>query len=583
MCYIRFILYVVTNFKLGESNLVGYDVKRRTVFAAAALSLCAISAPVLAQVVPTPGAVQEQIRRQPTMPVTPGDAGFARPAPATATSGIAAGGRQIPINKFDITGNSVISAQELQSVVSPFEGRALSLFEIYEVADVLTQYYRDSGYSVASVTVPEQKISSGTVKLEVIEGRIGALSVDGNKAYRHGFLRRHVTGAAVGDVISEQRLERDLLLLNDLPGLQANAVVEPGSVFGESNLTVKTKEKRIDAAMRFNNYGRTSIGEWKIEGDFALNAPLGVGDQLVFNIAHADGGKLDYFNFGYSAPILFSGTRAAAYFSRNDYNVDSDELPPGLESLDISGDGDNFGFNISHPFIRSRKENLYIGIGYDRVITRQRIGGLGLKDKADISLMNLNLLYSRVHLDNSFSTVSANFATNFDSNQRDPVTLAPGNNAQTAKMRVDMTHLRTIVGAWSLFGKLTMVGSVDPIVDTQKYRIGGRDSVRGYASSELAGDGGYAATIEIQRQLMFADKWPTRAFIFGDTGTVTRKNAATIGLDSSESISGAGVGLESLVGQHYRVNLELAKQIGSQESTDGRDGVRVWFGLTANF
>ncbi|MFT4563245.1 MAG: hemolysin activation/secretion protein [Gammaproteobacteria bacterium] len=583
MCYIRIILCVIKNSRLGESNLVGYDMKLRYVPGAAALLLCAISVPVIAQVIPTPGSVQEQIRRQPTMPVTPDDSAFNRPAPAAATSGVPAGGRQIPIKNFDITGNSVIPADELRTIVAPFEGRALSLFEIYEVADVLTQHYRDQGYSVASVTVPEQKISSGTVKLEVIEGRIGALSIDGNKAYRQGFLQRHVTGAAVGDVISEQRLERDLLLLNDLPGLQVKAVIEPGSQYGESNLTIRTEEKRLDAAMRFNNYGRTSIGEWKIEGDFALNAPLGVGDRLVFNVAHADGGKLDYFNLGYSAPILFSGTRAAAYFSRNDYKVDSDELPRGLEGLDISGDGDNFGFSVIHPFIRSRKENLYIGIGYDRVITRQRIGGLGLKDKADISLMNLNVLYSRVHLDNSFSTISANFGTNFDSNQRDPLTLAPENNAQTAKMRVDMSHLRTIVGAWSLLGKLTMVGSIDPIVDTQKFRVGGRDSVRGYASSELAGDGGYAATIEIQRQLMFADKWPTRAFIFGDTGTVTRKNAATIGLESSESISGAGVGVESLLGQHYRMNLELAKQIGSQESTDGRDGIRVWFGLTANF
>ena len=30
------------------------------------------------------------------------------------------------------------------------------------------------------------------------------------------------------------------------------------------------------------------------------------------------------------------------------------------------------------------------------------------------------------------------------------------------------------------------------VVDTERFRIGGRDSVRGYASSELVGDGGYA-------------------------------------------------------------------------------------------
>jgi len=236
-----------------------------------------------------------------------------------------------------------------------------------------------------------------------------------------------------------------------------------------------------------------------------------------------------------------------------------------------------------HPFIRSRRQNLYIGVSYDRVITRQLVRSLSFKEKQDITLMNLNLLYSRVHDDNSYSTATVNFATNFNKNTRNPATLKPENNAQTAKMRVDLTHYRPIVGLWSLFTKLTMVGSIDPLVDTQRFRIGGRDSVRSYASSELAGDGGYATTIEIQRQFVIGSDWPARVFLFGDTGTVTRQNSHTIGLDASESISGAGLGFQALVEQRYTIDLELAEEIGSQDPVDGRDGLRVWFGLTANF
>ncbi len=560
-----------------------YDSKVRDLSRILLLTAALAPSIVIAQAVPTPGVIQEEIRRQPTLPTTPSTPDFERAPAPSATTGVPAGGMKIPIQRFEISGNSVIATEELKSVIAAHEGRSMTLFEIYEVADELTNYYRSKGYSVATVTVPAQKVGSGTVKFEVVEGRIGELTVDGNKAYRDWFLQRHITGAAPGDVIAERALERDLLLLNDLPGLTAKAVVSPGAEFGESDLTVRTEEKRLDFVTRFNNYGRTSIGEWKLEADLGINAPLGIGDRIDFNVVHADGGKLDYFNLRYSAPVSYAGTRASAYFSRNDYKVDSDELQRGLEGLDISGDGDNFGFGLMHPLIRSRKENLYVGIAYDRVITRQRIGGLGLKSKADISLMNLNLLYSKVHEDNSFSTISANFATNFDANDRDPITLRPENNAQTAKMRVDLSHLRPIVGLWSLFAKLTMVGSIDPIVDTQQFRVGGRQSVRGYASSELAGDGGYATTVEIHRQFVFGNNWPSRAFIFGDSGTVTRKNAAALGVESSESISGAGIGFESLLAGRYLINLELAKQIGSQESIDGRDGLRVWFGLTANF
>ena len=377
--------------------MLGCEAKLHRIHCVVVLLALAMPITLSAQVIPTPGVVQEQIRQQPALPPTTGQPQLDTPSAPAATTGVPAGGKQILIERFEIIGNTVISSEQLRQVVAPYEGRSMTLFEIYEVADTLTQYYRDHGYSVASVTVPAQKVGSGTVKLEVIEGRIGALKVDGNHAYNQAFLESHVTGAAVGDVIAEKALERDLLLLNDLPGLSAKAVVAPGAEFGDSNLTIRTEEKRFDATTRLNNYGRTSIGEWKIEGDFSVNAPLGVGDRFDFNVVHATGGKLDYFNFRYSAPILFSGTRASIYFSRNDYNVDSGELPFALRALDLSGDGDNFGFSIFHPLIRSRKQNLYIGIAYDRVITRQLTRGLGIKTKADISLMNLNLLYSRVH------------------------------------------------------------------------------------------------------------------------------------------------------------------------------------------
>ena len=157
------------------------------------------------------------------------------------------------------------------------------------------------------------------------------------------------------------------------------------------------------------------------------------------------------------------------------------------------------------------------------------------------------------------------------------------NNAQAAKLQLDLSHFHPITDVWGVFGKLTLAGSVDPLIDLQRFRIGGRDSVRGYASSELSGDGGYAVTLEIQRRFIYAGSMPSRAFLFFDSGTVTRKDSSLIGLASSESITGAGIGLETVITPQYRVNLELAKQIGSQESADGRDGLRIWAGLNANF
>ncbi|MEM7467612.1 MAG: ShlB/FhaC/HecB family hemolysin secretion/activation protein [Pseudomonadota bacterium] len=546
------------------------------------LACCLIAANTVAQELPTPGTVKEQFKQQTPLPSdssTPGIDSGSQPA----KPGIPTGGKAILIKRFEISGNSVIGDAELDAIVAPFEGRSLTLFEIYEVADTLTNHYRDQGYSVASVTVPAQKVSSGIVLLEVIEGRIGQVDVAGNPIYKDTFLARRVQEIQPGAIISEQYLENDLLRLNDLPGLSAQAVVKPGESFGESNLVVQTEGDRFEYAARFNNYGRTSIGEWKVEGDMAINSPLGIGDRIDLGIVHAEGGMLNYFSGRYSIPVWHHGTRASAYFSRYDYVVDSDELPIGFEGLDLSGDGDNFGISVIHPFIRTRNENLFVGLAFDRAITRQLTRSIGLKEKNDIGVMRLSAIYSRVNANNSFSTLSGIFSTNFDENERDPVTFQPENSAQTAKLEIQASHFHPFNDLWSVYGKFTWVGSIDQLVDVEKFRIGGRESVRGYASSELSGDGGYAVTLELQRRFVYAQTMPSRAFLFFDSGTVTRKNSALIGLASSESISGAGIGLETLVTPQYRLNLELAKQIGSQESVDGRDGLRIWAGLNANF
>jgi hemolysin activation/secretion protein len=564
------------------SSIINRTRRYCILFLAGGLAAGYVGSGLNAQELPTPGTVQEQFKQQsprPTKGTSPDIDQQRQRNPAAVPSG----GKAILIDRFEISGNTVVTDQEMDAIVSTYEGRSLTLLEIYEVADELTKYYRDKGYSVATVTVPAQKVSSGIVLLEVIEGRIGAVEIAGNPIYKDHTIKSQVTNIQPGAIISEQYLERDLLRLNDLPGLTAKAVVKPGETFGDSDLVIQTEADRFEYTARFNNYGRTSIGEWKVEGDLAINSPLGIGDRIDLGIVHAEGGMLDYFSGRYSAPLWNRGTRASVYFSRYDYSVDSDELPRGFEGLDLSGDGDNFGINIFHPLIRSRDENLFVGVAFDRAITRQLTRSIGLKEKADIGLMRLSAIYSRVNANNSFTTLSGVFSTNFTENERNPITFRPENNAQTGKLELQASHYHPFNDLWALSGKITLAGSIDPLVDVERFRIGGRESVRGYASSELSGDGGYVVNVEFQRRFIYAQSMPSRVFIFFDSGAVTRKDSALVGSASRESISGAGIGLESLITPQYRLNVEIAKQIGSQESIDGRDGVRIWAGLNANF
>jgi hemolysin activation/secretion protein len=521
--------------------------------------------------VPTPGAVREQVQPAPAAPA-------ARPAAPEvempkAKPSVAPGGAAILVNRFEITGNSVVSTADLQAQIAGYQGRKLTLAEIYGVADKLTDYYHKAGYTLAQVTVPAQQVSSGTIKLEVLEGRVGAIRFTGNKRYRAELLDDHVTHVAPGRVLTIKGLEDDLLDLNSLPGLSARAVVQPGATYGTTDVMVKTVETPYTLGVSLDNYGRTIIGEWRLQGNATINNPLGYGDRLDFNVLHSEGGLLEYGRFNYDAPLNHWGTHANVYYSRYNYKVDTGELGTAFAGVDISGEGDDFGINLTQPFIRNRVDTLYGAIGFERTLTRQR--GL-LKKANDIGLLRLNMFYTHVYANDAVSTLNAEVSTNFRGNKD-----GTQNNRQAGKLRIDATHLQPLKYSWSLFLRASGVASIDPLVDTERFRIGGPTGVRAFPSAELAGDEGMDGTIEFRRPLAWIPGVPLQGRIFYDAGMVYRKKPAA-GEHDTESLTGFGFGLTGRIARNYAFDVAVVQPTTAYHSTDGRD-TRAWFSFSAAF
>ncbi|MBI4693330.1 MAG: ShlB/FhaC/HecB family hemolysin secretion/activation protein [Gammaproteobacteria bacterium] len=525
--------------------------------------------------------MQEPLRPRQELPKTPADLLPKAPAAPQAGAGVPAGGKQVLVERFEITGNSAISGDELHQVVAPYEGKQLTLLEIYDVADLVTRYYRTHGFTVASANVPAQKVASGTIKLEVIEGRIGKINVEGERRYNENFLRWNMTSLKSGEVVRDSALERQLLVLNDLPGYSARSVIQPGDEYGTSDITVQSAEKLVDAALRLNNYGRSSIGEWRTEADLALNGLTGRGDKLEMSGVMAERGLLHYGRFRYSLPITNQGTRVSAYFARYDYNVDRNRLPAAFSSLDLDGEGDNFGINVLHPFIRSKNLNLYMGLGFDRTVTRQFERGTGTRSGEDIGVGVLTALVTYIHPDSSFSTANFSFSSNFDANT--PASGKAENNAEAAKFQIDLSHFRKVYHELSVALRATGVASAKPLVDTERFRLGGPTSVRAFPSSELSGDDGYFLSAELQHPLPEWKMFDTTAKVFIDHGRVFTKEYEKLGVHHTQSLTGIGFGILAHATRYFDVDVSVSHPLGAYDSTDGEGGARVWAGFSANY
>ncbi|MSR15912.1 MAG: ShlB/FhaC/HecB family hemolysin secretion/activation protein [Gammaproteobacteria bacterium] len=551
--------------------------------AGVALLLTPVAA--LAQQVPTPGQVKEQLKPPRTLPSTP-SAPLVPQAPQPATSGVVPGGTKVVVARFDISGNTAFASDELQAVVASYVGRPLTLFEIYDAADQITRHYRTHGYILASATVPVQKIASGAVRLEVLEGRLSAVTVEGNKHLRADFVNWQLDSLKQGAVLQNAPIEHELLLLNDLPGLEARALIKPGAEFGTSDLVVQTEEKVLEGNVRVNNYGRESIGEWRLEGGAALNGLLGVGDRFEFSGAHAEANLLNYARAGYSMPVSPWGTVASVFYSTYDYEADAKQLGLPEATTRIEGEGDNFGASLLHPYWRTRTMNLYFGVGYDRTVTEQ----LTNVPDQNLTLGIFNALFDYTAPDGSYSSAGATFSTNFNGMERDPTTLLLENNAETVKLQLDLSHYRTLHNKLSMLARFTGVGSVDPLSDLDQFRLGGQGSVRAYPSSEYSGDSGFLFSFELIHPLPLITVAPTVVKGFIDTGRVFWKNHELLGdthgssaNHGSRSLTGIGLGLQTSAYKHFLFDVSLAQPLGAHEASDNDHGVRFWASVSANF
>ena len=538
-----------------------------------------------AQAIPTPGAIQDQLRK----PITAPPAAISSPLPPAVVPApaVPAGGRKVKIIRFEFNGASAIPADELHQVVAGDEGKELSLLEIYEVSDKVTHYYRTRGYALATAFVPEQKIASGVVRLEIIEGKLGKTLIEGNKHYRPGFLAWQLGEIKPGEVVRSAALEHQMLLLNDLPGLAARAVMQPGDDYGTSNLVVQTQEKNYEGGLQLNNHGRESIGEWRVQADAALNGLLGVGDRFDFTGLYAEGNLLHYGRMAYSMPVTPRGTRANVYYSRFGYRVDTGLLGGNLSTLDIEGEGENYGVNFLHPVLRSPNKSLFMGAGFDRTYSTQNELTNGDVTNAHLGVAQFTALFNYQAADQSLSTAGALLSTNFQGSPL--VKNAAGgfvaqNNTEAAKVQLDFSHYRYLWQKLALFARFTAAMSADPLVDLDQFRIGGPNSVRAYPASEVGGDEGYFMSAELQYPVMalpgIADQ-KVKAFI--DSGTVFRTQSTLRGLRSSDDLTGAGIGYSALVLGHLSIDVMMAHPIGQYEASDRDQGMRFWTSFNAQF
>jgi hemolysin activation/secretion protein len=524
------------------------------------------------EVPPTPGAIEESLRLAPEMPVSE-DVPVLDEPPAVRRETVPPGGPGIPVRRFTFEGNTVYGDDELRAVIADREGLELTLEEIYAAADRLTAFYLDHGYSVALVTVPAQRVTDGIVRLQVIEGRIGELHFEGNERYDRTVLRRHLHAVESGTLVRFDRLERSLLLLNDLPGLVARSVLVPGDDPGTSDLRLRVEETPWSGRVILDNHGPESVGQWRLSADAGFNNLSGAGDRLDLGATVSESNLLRQGRIGWSRPVGYDGGRLALNYSRADYDVGGE-----FTHLDISGRSEIARARYTHPHVRSRGRNLYWHVGASR--TRGRSVMEGIPDP--LTDGRVDLLEAGLHFDALGERTRHSASLQLGSNLRRNATRGDGltrDGGIPLRLGLSAGSERFLADGWSLSGRGELQLSADPLPDALQFGIGGPHSVRGFVASRQRGDQGVFTSAELRRYHRLEDGFVTlRGFV--DAGHINRRHPLD-GQDRNDALAAAGAGVSVLLRERYSLDMSWAKPVHGRESGD--DSNRFWMTLGAAF
>lgn len=340
-------------------------------------------------------------------------------------------------------------------------------------------------------------------------------------------------------------LERYVLLLNDMPGLKAQAIIEPldSAEFGEGAVGIAMVFDRVQFrnSASTDNFGSRYLGPY--QGAVRLGAnSLGLpySQTMFYGLSTIPTDELKYGALNHSVPILTDGLtlNTTASYSRSS---------PGhiLRALDIESDATNFTAGINYSLVRSRQQNLQLGVELNAKDIDTDIATTNLYEDR-LRVMRFSAVYDNAYWLKGANVFNATLSIGVDAlGASEPGALnlsrAEGRSDFT-KLELSAARLQGITDNWSLFAAVAGQVSDKPLLSSEEFGYGGQAFGRAYDASELTGDHGVAGSLELRYSGL--PDWGllhSQLFGFYDIGKVWNRDSTAT--DAAGSSAGGGIRL----------------------------------------
>ncbi len=493
---------------------------------------------------------------------------------------------RLEIRAIDVAGNTVYPAAALDPLLGQYTGREVSLRELYDLADALSQKYQDDGYVLSQVVIPDQIVRDGKLELRAVEGYVSAVSVSGDLPADRGPVDAYAEAITRSIPLQAAVLERYLLLLNDLPGAVASAALTPpADQTGAAELSVQVGRIDWGGAVGINNLGSRSLGPWRLTADLDAYSLLRSFDYTGFRLVTTANRELDYVSLYHEQPVGSDGARINASVSAVESQIDAtDTFNANLETRSRAA-----ALGASYPLLRNRTHNLYLRgaltahngettlSGFRPTRDRLRVLRLGLGFDAVDTLRGVNAIDIEVSQGLRGLGASAN-----DSEELS----RPHGRVDFAKLTVYAARLQSLHGPWSVLAALSAQYAFSDLLVPEQFAFGGEQFGRGYDAAEFVGDSGAAAKFELR----YAGSNPGALleaytlYAYYDVGIAwLRTPLAEFGEMRRQSGASAGLGARMNLGERTSAFIEVAQPLTRDVAAERNRDARLFAGIALRF
>ncbi len=465
---------------------------------------------------------------------------------------------RFPINRFIIEGNSILPADKTVTLLVEFTGKSRDFGDIQQAIERLEKAYRDRGYTMVTVILPEQELTGGDVRLKIIEPKVKEIRIEGNRHFDSNNIEATLPTLKKGESPQIPAISENLRAANENPAKKITLQFRSDENPEELQALLQVNDKKPwKITLSADNTGSPDTGRYRtglgLQHFNLFNRDHIAALQYITSPDHAD--SVNTFSGSYRLPLYKLGDTLDLFGAYSDVKSGTTQISG--TNISISGKGVISGFRYAKNLPRHGDYEQKLVAGMDYRLYDNSAVMLNTELAKDVVAHPLSLTYGGswttdpLSMDGSLG-ILYNIPWGGQGGKSDYRAVRSGAEADYLILRYGLNLLLRPGADWML--RIAGAGQYTPdrLIPGEQLGLGGASMIRGYEEREESWDGGFGGSFEIYTPdiagyLKLPDtRLRLLGFFDGGTGYNLRTQSGEL---RKNSLKSAGAGLRMTLGE----------------------------------